>query len=84
LFQFAYAKPATFFLYSASTNDDTHQMVSLDSQAAELRQLAKREGIRIVETFEESQSAKQPGAPSSTKMLDRLFERRCQGTFDMG
>jgi len=42
--------PATSSSTSAKARTtNTHQIVSLDSQAAELRQLAKREGIRIVE-----------------------------------
>jgi site-specific DNA recombinase len=69
-----------FFLYiRKSTNDETHQVVSLDSQAVELRQLAKRDGIAILETFEESQSAKEPGRPIFNRMLDRIEKGEANG-----
>src|SRR5947208_2349008 len=61
------------FLYARkSTDDDTHQIVSLDSQAVELKQLAKRENFVIVETLEESRSAKEPGRPVFNEMLTRI------------
>src|SRR4051812_18045631 len=86
-----------FFLYiRKSTNDDTHQVASLDSQAVELRRLAKRDGLMITETFEESKSARNPGRPIFNEMLNRIekgdadallawdIDRLCRNPIDEG
>ena len=54
-----------FFLYARkSTDEDDRQMLSIESQLDELRELAKKDGIQIVREFVESMSAKAPGRPA--------------------
>ena len=51
-----------YFLYARkSTEDEERQVMSIEAQLAELAEFAKREHIKIVETFIESKSAKSPG-----------------------
>ena len=53
-----------------STDDKEKQVLSLDSQKEEMLKIAKRENIEIVETIEESRSAKLPkNRPLFAKML---------------
>ena len=47
-------------------------MMSLDAQENELRTLAEREGIEIVQVFRESMSAKAPGRPLFAEMVKQL------------
>ncbi len=69
-----------FFIYARKSTDDlSRQMRSIDDQIAELRELAKREGLTIVETFTEKQTAKRPGRPIFNAMLDRLERGEAQG-----
>ncbi len=46
--------------------------MSLESQKAELRRLAAKEGLRVVEEFEEARSSKLPGRPVFNEMLDDI------------
>ena len=69
-----------YFLYvRKSTDDTTHQVMSLPAQINELREFAKREHLFIYETLEESQSAKLPGRPVFNQMLDRLERGEANG-----
>jgi site-specific DNA recombinase len=66
-------KPLRFFAYlRKSTDDKVHQVASLPRQENSLREFARQEGLRVVEFFEESRSAKLPGRPVFSRMLDRL------------
>ena len=59
-----------FILYCRkSTDTDDKQALSLDSQEHELKELALKDGLEIVETLKESKSAKAPGRPIFNKML---------------
>lgn len=62
-----------FFLYvRKSTDVEDKQMLSIDAQITELRAYAEREKICIKDTFIEKRSAKSPGRPVFTSMLDKL------------
>ncbi len=52
-----------------STDTEDKQVMSLDAQEHELREVAKREGIEIVKVYRESMSAKAPGRPLFAEML---------------
>jgi site-specific DNA recombinase len=63
-----------------STEDDDHQIASLDSQQIENE---KRFGssleIEIAETYREAKSAKTPGRPIFAEMLDRIERGEADG-----
>jgi site-specific DNA recombinase len=62
-----------FFIYvRKSTDDKSRQIRSIEDQVAELRELAIREKLDVVEKFEEKRTAKMPGRPIFNDMLDRI------------
>ncbi len=69
-----------YFIYARkSTDDKDHQIRSLPDQLAELRELARKEKIDIVDTFIEKQTAKVPGRPIFADMLDRIEAGEASG-----
>ena len=69
-----------FFLYVRKSTDETNrQIMSLDSQERELRDLARRERIHLVEIIAESRTAKAPGRPLFNRMLERIEDGEAQG-----
>ena len=69
-----------YFIYARKSSEaEDRQVASIDSQISVLSDLAKREGLEIVETFCESQSAKAPGRPIFSKMLEMIYKGRAQG-----
>ena len=54
-------KPKYFLYARKSTEDDDHQIMSIESQLFELREYARRENLEILQEFTESKSAKKPG-----------------------
>jgi site-specific DNA recombinase len=62
-----------FFIYARkSTDDGKRQQRSIGDQLTEVRELAKREGLRVIEELVEKQSAKIPGRPVFAEMLRRI------------
>src|SRR3989344_2978533 len=62
-----------FFLYARKSTDvEDKQVLSIESQLAELREYAAREKLFIVEELIEKQSAKIPGRPLFDSMLERI------------
>ena len=62
-----------YFLYARKSTDvEDKQILSIESQLAELRELAKRESIYISDEFIEKRSAKIPGRPVFNNMLSRI------------
>ncbi len=69
-----------YFLYARKSTDvEDKQVLSIESQLAELRSLAKRESLGIVAEFVEKQSAKKPGRPVFNDMLRRIQTGEAQG-----
>jgi len=63
-----------------STDDDDHQVASLDSQQTENeRRFAGTAEIEIVTTYREARSAKTPGRPVFSEMLDRIERGEADG-----
>ncbi len=69
-----------YFLYARkSTDDNYHQVNSLNDQIDSFRAHAKRENIPIYEVLEESRTAKLPGRPVFNRMLDRIEQGEANG-----
>ena len=69
-----------YFLYARkSTDKEDMQVLSIEAQLAELRALAKKEGLEIAEEFIEKQSAKMPGRPRFNEMIERIRKGETQG-----
>ena len=66
-----------YFLYARkSTEDEERQVMSIEAQLAELSEFAKREHIKIVETFIESKSAKSPGREVFGRLIQKIQESK--------
>ena len=69
-----------YFLYiRKSTDEDDRQVLSLEAQETELRELAEKERLVIVDILRESQTAKEPGRPIFNNMLDRIEKGEAEG-----
>ncbi len=69
-----------FFIYARkSTDEATRQVLSVESQLHELRELARKESLTTVTEFTESQTAKEPGRPIFNSMIARIEKGDAQG-----
>ncbi len=69
-----------FFLYARkSTDEPERQVLSIDAQITELKELAEREHLDIVDVFIESKTAKEPGRAIFNEMLSRIEKGEAQG-----
>jgi len=69
-----------FFIYVRKSTDDlSRQVRSIDDQIAELREMAKRENLNVIEILIEKQTAKIPGRPIFNAMLDRIERGEADG-----
>jgi len=69
-----------YFLYARKSTDvEDKQVLSIESQLAELQALAKREQLNVVEVFVEKKSAKMPGRPVFNDMMARIQKGEAQG-----
>ena len=69
-----------YFLYARKSTDvEDKQVLSIESQLAELQALAKREQLNVVEVFVEKKSAKMPGRPVFNEMVARIQKGEAQG-----
>jgi len=66
-----------YFLYARkSTEDEERQVMSIEAQIDELTEFARRENIKISQTFIESKSAKSPGRPIFNEMLQKIYSSK--------
>jgi len=69
-----------FFIYTRkSTDDKDRQVRSISDQLAELKELAVKEQIEIIDIFVEKQTAKVPGRPVFNEMLLRMEAGEANG-----
>src|SRR3990167_3228978 len=62
-------KPKYFLYARKSTEDDDHQIMSIEAQLFELREYACRENVEILAEFTEAKSAKKPGREKFNEMI---------------
>ncbi len=68
-----------FVIYARkSTESEDRQALSIQSQIIEMKEIAKREHLQIVDILEESKTAKKPGRPIFNEMIKK-FEK---GVYD--
>ncbi len=69
-----------FFIYTRkSTDDKDRQVRSISDQLAELKSLALKEQLEVVDVFVEKQTAKIPGRPVFNEMLERMEAGEASG-----
>ena len=69
-----------YFLYARkSSESEDRQVASIESQIEVLTEMAKKEGLEIVEVISEAKSAKAPGRPEFNKMIERIYKGEAQG-----
>ncbi len=70
----------TYFIYARKSSEDNNRQInSIDDQIIELRQLAEKRGIKIVDIIQESKSAKKPGRPAFNNMIERIKKGEADG-----
>ena len=69
-----------YFIYvRKSTDVEDKQILSVAAQIIELKEFAKRMGLRIAGIIVEKQTAKKPGRPKFNKMLERIENGEANG-----
>ncbi len=69
-----------YFVYCRkSTEAEDRQVQSIDAQKRELDDFAKENGLSVIKVFEESKSAKAPGRPVFTDMIERIVRGEADG-----
>jgi len=76
-------KNIKYFLYarrSIEKSDREEKVASIESQIKEMREIADRDNLRIVGTFRETKSAKEPYARAEfTKMMEQIKKGKADG-----
>ena len=71
-----------YFVYarrSIEKQDKEERVASVESQLFEVREIAKRENLKIIQTFTETKSSKRPGRPHFGEMMDRIEKGEANG-----
>jgi len=69
-----------FFIYTRkSTDDKDRQVRSISDQLSELKDLALKEQLEVVDVFVEKQTAKIPGRPVFNEMIERMEKGEASG-----
>ena len=62
-----------------SSEAEDRQVLSISSQVEELKELAERLNLKVVEILTESKSAKEPGRPVFNKMVEMINKGEAEG-----
>lgn len=69
-----------YFIYARKSSEDKEkQVASIEDQLEVLNRIATQNNIKIIHVYEESQSAKKPGRPQFTAMLERIIKGDASG-----
>lgn len=72
-------KKSVFIYCRKSSEGEDKQMLSIPSQIKELREVAGKLDLTVVDVYEESKSAKAPGRPKFSEMMGRLYAKEAAG-----
>ena len=74
------AKQIRYFFYARkSSENEDKQVASVPSQIEELKKLAQQMNLNIAEVFTEEKSAKAPGRPVFSQMIEAIHKDRAEG-----
>ncbi|MCD6192639.1 MAG: recombinase family protein [Candidatus Aminicenantes bacterium] len=62
-----------------SSEAEDRQVLSIESQISELKKLAEKLNLSVVDIFTESQSAKSPGRPLFNEMIKKINQGKAEG-----
>ena len=69
-----------YFIYLRRSQDaEDRQVASLEDQETEVKAIAQRLGLNVVDVIRESQSAKKPGRPKFAEMITRIHSGEANG-----
>ena len=69
-----------YYLYARkSIDEEDRQVLSIESQLAEVREFAKKEKLNIVKEFIEIKTAKEPGRPVFNHMIELIEDGEADG-----
>ena len=72
--------PIKYFLYARKSSEgEDRQVASVSSQIEELKDLAERQGLDILDILTEEKSAKAPGRPVFNRMMEDIQNGKAQG-----